>query len=113
MPSHRLVLLSVLVPLHTGRAYRYRCELCDCGFDKLKNHEAHLQGKRHAANVASEQSIWDAYASSGWWYSPTVSRPDVTRQWSLERFVQGLPGRSRSSNGRTLGAAADGGEPAG
>lgn len=107
----RLASASLLLLFRAARGWRYECELCACGFDKRKNYAAHLAGVRHAASLAAEPSVWrDWEASGGAWYSPAVSRCEATRAWSLDRFVDGLPGRTRSSIGRTLGAAGGGGD---
>mmetsp|Transcript_25970 Transcript_25970/g.62353 ORF Transcript_25970/g.62353 Transcript_25970/m.62353 type:complete len:338 (+) Transcript_25970:725-1738(+) len=58
----------------------------------------HLQGKRHAAIVAESESLWEDYQCSGsTFYDLEVPKDDVIRAWSLDRFMDGLQARSRSS----------------
>ena len=104
----RLRLGMLILWLGVALAWRYQCELCACCFDKRKSYEAHLLGKRHAASLDDEEDVWREYQRSGMWYSPAVPRSEATRAFSLDRFVEGLPGRTRSSTGRVLGAGESG-----
>jgi hypothetical protein len=102
------VLLASLL-LRAAQGWRYQCELCACGFDKQKSHAAHLAGRRHAGSLENEPIVWrDWQASGAAWFSAAVSRVEATRAWSLDRFVDGLPARTRSSTGRTLGGGGHG-----
>jgi len=32
---------------------KYKCEICNCAFGKLKNFEQHMEGKQHRTNAAA------------------------------------------------------------
>jgi len=108
-PRQLRALLALALP-GAASAWRYHCKLCACDFDKLKNYDSHMVGKRHLHNVAAEQGVWDDWQASGWWFRGSVSREEVTREFSLDQFVDGLPGRSRSSTGRVLGSGVNDGQ---
>jgi hypothetical protein len=102
--------------LNTLPSWQYWCDSCACGFNKLKSYKEHNSGKLHLAIVVESESVWEEYKSSGpAFYDASVSRADVTRAWSLNMFVEGLPARSRSSlrktvSGHSTGASGGGGQ---
>lgn len=90
-------------PTKTKSVQKWRCEVCACGFDKLKNYNEHLQGKKHKAVMAQADDIWREYRNSGpTFYATTVTKEVVTAVWSLDAFMEGLQARSRSSFKRVM-----------
>ena len=85
-------------PQLLSRSWRYWCDPCACGFDKLKSYDQHIQGKRHVAVEEEGPFLWEHYLQSGAvFYDASVSKQDVIRAWSLDLFLGGLQARSRSS----------------
>mmetsp|Transcript_40990 Transcript_40990/g.108337 ORF Transcript_40990/g.108337 Transcript_40990/m.108337 type:complete len:561 (+) Transcript_40990:33-1715(+) len=79
----------------------YHCELCALHFDRKKQLEEHLAGKKHQAALLAASEHWDAF-QRGSWHEPSLStqehREIVTRAFSLEEFTSGLPSRSRAAS---------------
>jgi hypothetical protein len=87
--------------------WQYWCDTCACGFNKLKSYNEHVSGKRHNAVAEESERVWQDYNNtSNVFYDPAVSRADITRAWSLDLFVNGLPARSRSSLRKTVATTA-------
>ena len=110
--SYGAALLNNPVPLQPHRrrfpAGRYSCDACAKRFDKLKQLQAHLASRGHAAIEADEANVWEAYQLSGEaFFHPNVSRSDATRACNLDAFADGLPERSRSLIGTVLGGGDD------
>eukprot|EP00579_Thalassiosira_antarctica_P001523 CAMPEP_0201869036 /NCGR_PEP_ID=MMETSP0902-20130614/2704_1 /ASSEMBLY_ACC=CAM_ASM_000551 /TAXON_ID=420261 /ORGANISM="Thalassiosira antarctica, Strain CCMP982" /LENGTH=410 /DNA_ID=CAMNT_0048394473 /DNA_START=84 /DNA_END=1316 /DNA_ORIENTATION=- len=104
------ILQSQESALTTGNGkYQYWCDPCSCGFNKAKGYKEHLCGKRHQAVIDEGDMIWKEYSSlrdtQSVFYDESVSREDVTRAWSLDRFISGLQARSRSSQKHLLMAS--------
>jgi len=93
-------------PQLLSRSWRYWCDPCACGFDKLKSYDQHIQGKRHVAVEEEGQFLWEHYQkSSAVFYDASVSKQDVIRAWSLDLFLDGLQARSRSSVKQVLSSS--------
>eukprot|EP00536_Pseudo-nitzschia_multiseries_P011551 jgi/Psemu1/206144/e_gw1.400.18.1 len=88
----------------------YWCDYCSCGFNKHKSLVEHLEGRRHKAVVAEGDIVWKDYiehgrkeksspslSSESVFFDESVTKMDVARAWSLDKFMDGLPARSRSS----------------
>lgn len=89
-------------PRHSKRASQHVCRVCSLTFDRRKQLDEHLRGKRHAEAVAAAQEHWVAFKEgSSWWHEPSLSHSEqkviVTSAWSLDAFLEGLPSRSRDS----------------
>lgn len=84
------------------------CDPCSRGFDKSKQYEQHVAGKKHVLAVESSARYLAEFKRSRW-YDPAVSASTVTSAWSLDAFMDGLPRRSRSSSraSLTLNAASE------
>ena len=80
---------------------RYACELCSLSFDRAKQLEEHAMGRRHRETVAAASVHWADFKRGSWW-EPTLTATEheeiVTRAWSLDAFLAGLPSRSRSDS---------------
>ena len=102
--SKNVVSDSIEIPLG---GQKWRCDVCACGFDKLKNYNQHLEGKRHKAVLDQADELWNAYKNSGpTFYDESVIREVVAAVWSLDAFMDGLQARSRSSIKRVLSSSA-------
>ena len=77
----------------------HACAICACRFDRRKQLEEHLAGKRHREAEAAASGHWAAF-QAGSWHEPSLTEEEhediVTRAWSLDDFLLGLPSRSRS-----------------
>uniref|UniRef100_A0A448ZB42 C2H2-type domain-containing protein n=1 Tax=Pseudo-nitzschia multistriata TaxID=183589 RepID=A0A448ZB42_9STRA len=85
----------------------YWCDYCSVGFNKRKSLIEHLNGKRHKAVVADGDAVWEDYvelgnrgASPSVFFDESVTKIDVARAWSLDKFMEGLRARSRSSKAK-------------
>ena len=86
-------------PHRRERVLRHECSTCSLSFDRKKQLEEHLAGKRHRQAVEAADAHWAAFQRSSW-REPSLTDAEhedvVRRAWSLDEFVSGLPSRSRA-----------------
>mmetsp|Transcript_7965 Transcript_7965/g.26327 ORF Transcript_7965/g.26327 Transcript_7965/m.26327 type:complete len:463 (-) Transcript_7965:72-1460(-) len=77
----------------------YSCAVCALTFDRKKQLEEHLAGKKHRAAEAAAAGHWAAFQRSSWSEASLAldeQRALVTCAFSLPAFLDGLPSRSRA-----------------
>lgn len=96
---------------------KYRCELCNCAFERKKNYEQHMAGQQHRSNVAAVNITWERFitCASKWGDNPqvsndgqnftlhgeSVSMEEVVQAWSMEELER-FPMRATCLSPRTF-----------
>ena len=90
---------AVAKPHRSQRVSQHVCRVCSLTFDRKKQLDEHLRGKKHTEAVEAAQAHWAAFERESWWHEPSLTRAEqqslVTSAWSLDAFLEGLPSRSR------------------
>lgn len=66
--------------LHIRLGHKHWCEACSLGFDRRKQFEQHVGGKKHALAVAQGNTYWQLFKNSSW-YCVNSSWYCVTSSW--------------------------------
>ena len=85
---------SGLAAVEGWRGRRHVCEACGCGFDKRKQWDAHVAGRRHAEAGRAADAAERAFLASPWADAAPACVGAVRRPFDVGDFLAAVPRRS-------------------